>query len=100
MESYPNILNTCTSPHLQQHIEPALEAARRNSLIFGLFRVVPVFFSVNGSDGDRGDEGRVAVHVGVAFGQDVDGGEVIFAELVGQQAEPPAQQKDLSERLA
>jgi hypothetical protein len=54
----------------------------RKPLIFGLFRVVPGFFGINGRDGDGGDEGLVAVEIGVAFGQDVDGGEVIFAELV------------------
>jgi len=63
----------------------------RKPLIFGLFRVVPVFSGINGRDGDGGDEGLVAVEIGVAFWQDVDGGEVIFAELVGQQAEPPAE---------
>ena len=33
----------------------------------------------------------MAVEVGVAFGQDADGGQVVFLELVGQQAEPPAE---------
>jgi hypothetical protein len=44
-------------------------------LIFGLFRGVPVFSRVNGGDGDGGDEGRMAVHLGVAFGENADGGE-------------------------
>ena len=65
-------------------------------MIFGLFRVVPGFSGINGRDGDGGDEGLVAVEVGVAFGQDVDGGEVIFAELVGQEGEPPAEQHHVS----
>jgi len=62
-----------------------------SNLIFGLFRVVPVFSGINGGDGDGGDGGLVAVEIGVAFGQDVDGGEVIFAELVGEEAEAPAE---------
>ena len=63
----------------------------RKPLVFGLFRAVSGFFSVNGGDGDGGDEGRVAVHVSVAFRQGAHGGQVVFLELVGQQAEPPAQ---------
>ena len=55
--------------------EPALEAARRKPLIFGLFRGVSVFSGVNGDDGDGGDEGRVTVNVGVAFGQGAPGGQ-------------------------
>jgi hypothetical protein len=34
-----------------------------------------------------GDDGFGAVEFAEAFGQDVDGGEVVFAELVGQGAE-------------
>ena len=33
----------------------------------------------------------VALQFGVALGQDADGGEVVFLELVGQCAEPPAE---------
>jgi len=60
-------------------------------LIFGLFRGVSGFFGLNGRDGDGGDKGRVAVNVGVAFGEGAHGGQVIFLQLVGQQAEPPAE---------
>jgi RHS repeat-associated protein len=42
-------------------------------LIFGLFRAVSGFFGLNGGDDDGGAEGRVAVHVGVVFGQEADG---------------------------
>jgi RHS repeat-associated protein len=42
-------------------------------LIFSLFRAVSGFFGLNGGDDDGGDEGRVAVHVGVVFGQEADG---------------------------
>ena len=68
----------------------------RKPLVFGLFRAVSGFFSVNGGDGDGGDEGRVAVHVGVAFGEGAHGGQVVFLELVGQQAEPPAENHHVS----
>lgn len=44
-----------------------------------------------GRDGDGGDGGRGAVELAVAFGQDADGGQVILLELVGEQAEPPAE---------
>ena len=67
-----------------------------SNLVFGLFRAVPVFSGVNGRDGDGDDEGLAAVEIGVAFGQDVDSGEVIFAELVGEDAEPPAQHHHVS----
>ena len=40
-------------------------------------------FFVNGRDGDGGDEGHVADGFGVAFGQDADGGQVVFLELNG-----------------
>ncbi len=45
-----------------------------------------------GGDADEGDVGLVALQFGVAFGQDADGGEVVFLEPVGQGAEPPAEQ--------
>ncbi len=48
-------------------------------------------FCINGRDGDGGDEGHVADGLGVALGQDADGGEVVFLKPVGQVAEPPAQ---------
>lgn len=48
-------------------------------------------FFINGRDGDGGDERHVADGFGVAFGQDADGGEVVFLKPVGQVAEPPAQ---------
>jgi len=50
----------------------------------------------NGGDGDGGDEGHVAVNLGVAFGEGADCGQVVFLELVGQQAEPPAEQHHVS----
>ena len=46
----------------------------------------------NGRDGDGGDKVHVAVNLGVAFGEGADCGQVIFLELVSQQAEPPAEQ--------
>ena len=48
-------------------------------------------FFISGRDSDGGDESSVADGFGVAFGQSADGGEVIFLELVGQVAEPPAE---------
>ena len=33
----------------------------------------------------------MAVNLGVAFGEGTDGGQVVFLELVGQEAEPPAE---------
>ena len=66
------------------------------SLIFVLFRAVPVFSGINGRDGDGSDEGHVAVNVGVAFGEGAHSGQVIFLQLVGQQAEPPAENHHVS----
>jgi len=68
----------------------------RKPLIFALFRVVSGFFGINGRDGDGGDEGHVAVNLGVAFGEGADGGQVVFLQLVGQQAEPPAQNRHVN----
>ena len=34
----------------------------------------------------------MAVNLGVAFGEGANGGQVVFLELVGQEAEPPAEQ--------
>ena len=65
-------------------------------LIFALFRVVSGFFSLNGRDADGGDERHMAVNVGVAFGEGAHGGQVVFLELVGQQAEPPAEHHHVS----
>jgi len=53
-------------------------------------------FFINGRDGDGGDEGHVANGFGVAFGQDADGGEIVFLKPVGQVAEPPAQDHHVS----
>ena len=47
-------------------------------------------------DGDGGDEGREAFQLGVALGQDADGGQVIFTELLGQVPEPPAKDHHVS----
>ena len=38
----------------------------------------------------------MAVNLGVAFGEGADCGQVDFLELVGQQAEPPAEQHHVS----
>ena len=71
-------------------------------LIFGLFRAFPAFFGLivsslgNGGDGDGGDKGHVAVNFGVAFGEGANGGQVVFLELVSQQAEPPAEDHHIS----
>ena len=37
-----------------------------------------------------------SLRYGVAFGQDADCGQVVFLELVGQMAEPPAEQHHVS----
>ena len=74
----------------------------RKPLIFGLCHAFPAFFSLivssvgNGRDGDGGDKGHVAVNLGVAFGEGADCGQVVFLELVSQQAEPPAEQHHVS----
>jgi hypothetical protein len=44
-------------------------------------------------DCDRGDEGLESVEVGVAFGQNADHSEFVFAEPFGQGFEPPAQNR-------
>jgi hypothetical protein len=62
------------------------------------FRLLPAFSRLiasalgNGRDADEGDIGLVALQFTVAFGQDADGGQVVFLELIGQCAEPPAEQ--------
>ena len=38
----------------------------------------------------------MAVNIGVAFGEGADCGQVVFLELVSQQAEPPAEQHHVS----
>ena len=43
-----------------------------------------------------GDERLVTVELGVAFWQDVDRGEVVFAQAVGEATEPPAQNHHVS----
>ena len=48
---------------------------------------------INGGDGDRSNEGLGAVEIGVAFGQDVDRGKIVFAQQVSQPAEPQAEHK-------
>jgi hypothetical protein len=45
----------------------------------------------NGCDFDRGDKGFESVEVCVAFGQNANHGEFVFAEPFGQGFEPPAQ---------
>ena len=60
----------------------------------GLFQAFSAFSRSslgNGRDADEGDIGLVALQFGEAFGQDADGGEVVFLELVGQCAEAPAE---------
>ncbi len=52
-------------------------------------------FFINGRDADEGDVGLVALQFAVAFGQDADGGEVVFLELIGQGPEPPAEHLQL-----
>ena len=75
---------------------PLMADSSHKPLIFGLFRAFPAFFSLigsalgNGGDGDGGDKWHVAVNLGVAFGEGADCGQVVFLELVSQQAEPPA----------
>jgi len=59
-------------------------------LVFGLFRAFPAFSRSslgNGRDADEGDVRLVALQFAVAFGQDADGGQVVFLKLVGQGAE-------------
>ena len=51
----------------------------------GLFQAFSAFSRSslgNGGDADEGDVGLVALQFGVAFGQDADGGQVVFLELV------------------
>ncbi len=54
------------------------------------FRLLPAFSRLiasalgNGRDADEGDIGLVALQFGEAFGQDADGGEVVFLEYRGQ----------------
>jgi len=50
----------------------------------------------NRSNGDGSDDGAGVVKIGIAFGQDMDRGEVIFAEQIGQPTEPPAQNHHVS----
>lgn len=47
--------------------------------------------SADWGDDDGCNERSGAVEIGIAFRQDVDRGEVVFAEQIGQPAEPPAQ---------
>jgi len=47
--------------------------------------------SADRSDGDGNDEGSGVVEIGISFGHDVDRGEIIFAEQIGQPTETPAQ---------
>jgi len=42
----------------------------------------------DGRDGDGGDEGFGAVNLGLAFGEDADGCQVVFPEVVGEVGEP------------
>ena len=51
--------------------------------ISGLFRLIRHWL-FNRRDGDGGDEGLIAVQLGEAFGQGAHGGQLVFAELVGQ----------------
>jgi hypothetical protein len=41
-------------------------------------------------DHDRSDEGSGGGKIGIAFGQDVDRGKIVFAEQIGQPTETPA----------
>jgi hypothetical protein len=47
--------------------------------------------SANWGNNDGDDEGSAAVEIGIAFGQRVDRGEVVFAEQISQPTETPAQ---------
>jgi len=47
--------------------------------------------SVDRGDDDRSDEGSDGDKIGIAFGQDVDRGKIVFAEQIGQPTETPAQ---------
>src|ERR1700677_1184438 len=55
----------------------------------------PLVLLFEGRDFDGGDEGGGAFEFGVAFGDDADGGEFVIAEVVGEEAEPPAQDDDI-----
>ena len=53
---------------------------------------------INWGDGDRSNEGFGAVEISVAFGQDMDRGEVVFAEQIGQPSKMPAQDQHVAGR--
>ena len=55
----------------------------------------PTVLLFEGRDFDGGDEGDGAFEFGVAFGEDAEGGELVFAEFIGEEAEPPAQDDDI-----
>jgi hypothetical protein len=44
---------------------------------------------------DGRDEGRVAFQIGVTFWQDANGGELVIPKVVGDKAEPPAENDDI-----
>ena len=47
--------------------------------------------SADRGDNDGGDVRSGSVEIGIAFGQDVDRGKVVFAEQIGQPTETPTQ---------
>ena len=47
--------------------------------------------SADRGDNDGRDEGTAPVEVGISFGHDVDRGQVVFAEQIGQPTQTPAQ---------
>lgn len=49
----------------------------------------------NRRNGDGRDEGRSAFEFSVAFGDNPDGDEGVFTELVGEEAKPPAEEDDI-----
>ena len=49
----------------------------------------------NRLDFDGRDEDFGTVEVGIAFGEDADGGEFVIAEEIGEASEPPAQDDNI-----
>lgn len=68
------------------------------SVYSGLLRAFSASAFCKRREGDGGDEGHVVVNLGVAFGEGADCGQVVFLELVGQKAEPPAEDHHMSGR--
>lgn len=75
---------------------PGLPDSGRESADYAVSALGVMSSVLNLRDFDGGDEGHVAVNFGEAFGQDADCGQVVFLELVGQVAEPPAEHHHVS----